>query len=924
MAETLSYNSNQKMSRPEGTGNGIGGKAENLAFLRSHGFNVPAWIVISDGVFRAFTHPIDDEIGKILGETDFSDARSMAQKATEIRRLMLSMDFSNDIKGMCLPGLDDFIDPKGFYAVRSSAEGEDSRQHSFAGQMDSILGVKGRENIMHAIRECWASAYSERALAYRHQAGMDQRDVSMAVIVQDMVFGEVSGVTFTTHPVTQSIREMLIHASYGLGEGIVSGGINADHYVMDKGSFACIDARPGDKDRMVAFDETSGKGTTTVPVNGNRRNALCLDDGVLKEITQACRDIETLYQCPQDIEWTLKDKGLYILQARPVTTFSREEFIEQHSLETVWDNSNITESYSGITSPLTFSFVRHAYYMVYLQFCQILRVPEKVISEQDYYLRNILGILNGQVYYNLKNCFRILSNLPGFNYNKQFMEEMMGVKEPVSFDIKEEKTVSAFRKYAVELPRLIKTGMSLILHFAFIDGQVKRFMKRIETSFSRYDHFDFDGVSAQALLDIYLELERDVLMHWKAPIVNDFLVMIFYGVLRRLMVTWDLDEKGSLQNDLLCGQGDVESTRPMELLLSIASEIKRSGALSERFETCSKDQLGAHFLSGGSALTPEEQSVKSRIEDYIDQYGFRCMNELKLESLSLRDDPGFLFVMLKNYLNADLKKETSDETIRIHAENHVRERLKSQVVLRIIPRKWLFDRVLNLTRKGVKFREYQRFARTKMFGLVRSIFKALGKKFHHFKMIDDPGDIFYLTREEVFSLIEGSSVCADCRGIIAARKAEYDTYADDLGQRMLTRGIVYRKPFTTGSTDDKGLGYSEKEDLYKGVSCCPGIVRGTVKVIRDQHGDLTLNGEILVAGKTDPGWVLLYPSASGLLTERGSILSHSAIVAREIGLPAIVGIPGLLDAVQTGDEVEMDAGKGTVRIIKKAASGGPV
>jgi pyruvate,water dikinase len=252
--------------------------------------------------------------------------------------------------------------------------------------------------------------------------------------------------------------------------------------------------------------------------------------------------------------------------------------------------------------------------------------------------------------------------------------------------------------------------------------------------------------------------------------------------------------------------------------------------------------------------------------------------------------------------------------IRKKAENHVHQTLKKTYVLKIIPRNLVFNRILSFSRKGVSFREYQRFARTKMFGLVRHIFSAMGRKFHDLGIIDESNDIFYLTTEEIFAFTEGHAVSKNLKGIIHLRKEEYAGYSEDLDQRIYTRGIVLRN--TLSAEPGKAVSIAE-DGVYKGTSCCPGIVRGTVKVILSPNDDMSLNDEILVAGKTDPGWVPLYPAARGVLIERGSILSHSSIVAREMGLPAIVGIPGITKILKTGDVVEMDGAAGTVRIISK-------
>jgi pyruvate,water dikinase len=355
----------------------------------------------------------------------------------------------------------------------------------------------------------------------------------------------------------------------------------------------------------------------------------------------------------------------------------------------------------------------------------------------------------------------------------------------------------------------------------------------------------------------------------------------------------------------------------MKLLLSISEDIKKDPAVLAQFMDNSFTELKERYCDlDASLLSVSELSLKKRIDHYLEEYGFRCMNELKLEEPSLMEKPDFIFMMLKNYAKVDENNTGVDEVaIKNAAEKRVREALKGKYCLKIIPRQFIFNRVLNFSRKGVSFREYQRFARTKMFGIARFVFNAMGRKFFALNVIADPKDIFWLTTEEIFSFVEGYAVSKNLKGIVSARKEEYAGYNDDLGQRIFTRGAVYTNRFKDETADR--FVFDEKEGVLRGTSCCPGIVRGRVKVIRSPNDDMSLDNEILVAGKTDPGWVPLYPAAKGVLIERGSILSHSSIVAREMGLPAIVGIPGILEVLKTGDEVEMDGAAGTVTILNR-------
>ena len=919
VASTSAPHTMDPSSWPAAGENSTGEKAENLYRLTQNGFPVPPWFVITKEAHAAFMAPLSDAIQGALDGVDWGDIKATRRASEKAQALILTADFPSHVAQALAPKLDAFEGKGRYLAVRSSALGEDSKEHSFAGQLDSFLFVRGREKVLDSIRKCWASAYTDRALAYRHRVGADPTSVAMGVVVQQMVEGEVSGVAFTMNPVTEAFDRILISATHGCCEGVVSGELDTDQFEVDKASFGIIKTQTAHKKEQRLFDASRGGGTTLAPVPEELIVPPCLTEKQVTQLAEMFRRIEGLYRFPQDIEWTLEGETVHILQARPVTTINGSEYLEKTGVETIWDNSNIVESYAGITSPLTFSFIRNGYYMVYLQFCQVLKVPARTIAAEENNLKNMIGLLNGQVYYNLKNWYRLVSHLPGYHYNKSFMEQMMGVSEAARFDASTEKQVSAFKKYTVELPKLLLSGTSLLFQFLTMRPRVFFFMRRVTRSYETYHHTDFSSISAHGLMEIFLELEEKVLMHWKAPIVNDFLIMIFYGILQRLTIAWGGDKNGTLANDLLCGQGNVESTLPMKMLLTIAREIRQDPALHEIFREETVPALKKRILEAPStSLSPAERHIKERLEAYIDAYGFRCMNELKLEEPSLKERPDFLFMMLKNYLGTDLDRPAMDESaIRDAAEETMRKRLKGTFVLKVIPRQFLFNRVLSFSKKGVAFREYQRFARTKMFGLVRCIFNAMGQKFTELGILEAPEEIFYLTTDEIFAFVEGTAVSQNIRGIAHLRQQEFAGFQDDLGQRIFTRGTVNHNTFAPEPEEPSAP--PQDGDTLTGVSCCPGVVRGRVKVIRSPNDNMGLQNEILVAGKTDPGWVPLYPAATGVLIERGSLLSHSAIVAREMGLPAIVGISGLLSTLQTGDEVEMDGAAGTVKITKRMA-----
>ena len=404
------------------------------------------------------------------------------------------------------------------------------------------------------------------------------------------------------------------------------------------------------------------------------------------------------------------------------------------------------------------------------------------------------------------------------------------------------------------------------------------------------------------LVQVYMNIERNMLGRWKAPIINDFLCMVHFGILRKLTLKWFGPELSSLQNDLLAAEGGLESAEPTRAMINLAHLAVKNEKLRQLILTVpASDAMEAVNQS-------EFKEFYGELQEYLKKYGFRCMSEMKLEEIDLITDPSYLFVCLKNYLKADtlpVEDDSREKALRLAAEKKIDLNLSG---LKRLTYLW----VLKHARKAVKNRENTRFARTRIYGVARTIFRTIGEDLAHLGAIKNPRDIFWLTLEEVFGIYNGALPCYNLDAIIDLRKTEYAKFEEEPSSRIMTRGAVYWK--NSFQTPEVVSEVSDEWDL-KGLPCSPGIVEGIVKVVIDPTDNLELNGEILVTARTDPGWVPLYPSISGLLVERGSLLSHSAIVAREMGIPAVVSIPGLTKKIKTGMRVRLDGKAGTVKIL---------
>lgn len=768
----------------------------------------------------------------------------------------------------------------GPYAVRSSAVVEDGATHSFAGQFRSVLDVR-IDALQSAVAEVRASADGPAMRAYTESRGI--ASAIPAAIIQTMVRARAAGVAFSADVIHGRRARAIVSAVPGLGEALVSGESNAD-----------------------SWETTTGGEIHTLSMAGEKP---CLGKAEILAVAALARACEDHFGLPQDIEWAIDETGrLRLLQSRPVTTLG--DLPDPDDSPCVWDNSNIVESYGGVTTPLTFSFARKAYEHVYREFCAILGVPEARRARGEEVFPRMLGLVRGRVYYNLLSWYRVLALLPGFTLNRPFMEQMMGVKEPLPDELV--ARVIAGTSVSPWQDRIaVARGLVGILRQAFaLPGMKREFLARLDDSLRL--ETPPARMSAEELAGHYRKLEEKLLRRWDAPLVNDFFAMITYGVLRSWCKAWAGDESGTAQNALLVDQGGIISAEP-------ALAIRAMGDLLRRH---ARDASGPDADSPRHALA-KVPGFREAWENYLDRFGDRCLEELKLESPTLRDDATLLW-------NAVRAGAANPPPASGKSEPHPPEEPPATALDALAARvrnplkRALFRWMAGLAARRVRDRENLRFERTRLFGRVRSIFRELGRRLAADQRLDSPDDIFYLEAEEALGLLDGTTSTQQAAAITRARRAEFDHYRATAAppDRFTTRGPLHRNTMAMTAAPEPANPLAPAGDSMTGTGASPGMRRGRVRVVGNPRDAHLQPGEILVARQTDPGWVMLFPIASGLLVEKGSLLSHSAIVSRELGLPCIVGLTGICSWLRDGDEIEMDGASGLVNVVGRA--GGPM
>ena len=880
----------------------IGKKAQNLLELAANGFNVPHFSVITNRYFKEIILKEIEMYNQEAGNNDeIKDWEAIFSGNTE-RKIenIIRIIKNHKIKEEFEKEIENALNEESYYAVRSSSIEEDSSNFSFAGQFETYLYVK-KENMLEKIKEVWISSFSNHVMKYRKEGKINNEINVPAVIIQEMVNSEKAGVGFSVNPVNNNYDEVVISGTYGLGTSIVDGDENGDLFIYNKKTKEIKKEIRTKKIRQVLDFENKKIKTEEINIEEE-----ILNDSEICELGENIINIEKYYGKPQDMEWAFEKEKLYILQSRPITTLEKTGKKTYNTI--IWDNSNIVESYPEITLPLTFSFIRKAYSDVYKRFSEITGVPAKVVeSYQDIY-DNMLGLLKGRVYYNLINWYKLLMLFPNSKGNSKFMEQMMGVKKELSEEnlnenlLEAEGKMTGFEKFRNKLEKY-KAGFTLFMNMFLIEKKAEQFYKIIDENLNGKNS-DLSNKNIKELKKYYKFLENKFLKNWEIPIINDFLVMVWFGLSKKMAEKYIKDDFEKAHNTLIAQEGNsMISVEPSKYIKKMSLMIKNDKSL--------KDEIRNIINKNEKSLIEifkltQNAEFNSTLNEYMEKFGDRTVHELKLEAPTLREEPLFLIKMIYSL--------SITENVQEHAKRNIlEEQKKIYDSLKINPiKKYLLKKTLFYAKKFIRLRENLRYERTKVFGTVRKIMKKMGVHLKNNNLINNEKDVFYLTVDEIFGLVDGSIIDVDLKKLIELRKEEYKKYETEaiLPDRFLTRGFLGENFYYEDLAGNSQL----DENTLQGTGCSKGIVKGKVKIVLNPMDTQVEDGDIVVTKSTDPSWVMVFPLLKGLIVEKGSLLSHSAIISREMNIPAIVGVQGATSILKTGDMVQFD---GSTGIIKK-------
>ena len=878
-----------------------GGKAAGLLRLRALRLPVPEFVVVPAALFAPIV----------------ANCPTTPAGLAERRARLAAFELPADALVALRPVLAAWGFPGQPVAVRSSVADEDGAAAAFPGLMDSVLSVGTWPDLRAAVARVAASAYSERALAYRRRLGLPLA-ARPAVVVQRQVAARAAGVLFSTFP--EYPQEVAIHAVAGLGEGLVNGQRVPQEYYLDKASGKMVhsvlpEEEPAQEDLAVvdtnALGGLHGEGNSASRGAGAEaatsvayppaaplpaRPTPLLSPDALAELHRLSQQLEAALGHPQDVEFAQDAAGrLWLVQARPLTQAVPEV--------TVYDNANIQESYCGVTTPLTFSFAQRAYATVYRQTMRTLGLPAAVIATHEPVITNLLALQQGRIYYNLNNWCRGLQLLPNFRQSKADMERMMGVLEPVEFVRDQRKTP---RQRLALLPRLAANLARLLWAFGQLPRRAAAFEQHVAAEYRHFYQPPLAALPPAALLTALTRLDDSLLNRWTTPIINDFRVMMANGAaVRRLRQAGLPDPEEWLSRYLSGGasaaaEAPLASLRPALALRELADRARRDYPALLPHLRAPTPRLPADVARRAPAL-------HQQVREYIAQYGDRTIGELKLETETMRTDELLVYKYLQNYLAAPDEAAPTPVlapagTLATAAAAELTARLAGPG-RRAARRTWA---ALATLQQAVARREELRLARTRLFGMYRAAYRTLGQRLAEAGTLAAPLDVFFLTETEVRAALAGGPAWMP---LVAARRAEFA--AARAAPAPAGRLLHPVRPAAPEAAPPA-------EGRLRGTGCYPGAVRGEVVVITDPAlADVgAVRGRVVAALRTDPGWAALFPGCRAVLIERGSALSHSVILLRELGIPTIINIPGLTRQLQTGQTVTLDGRTGEVAVVE--------
>jgi phosphohistidine swiveling domain-containing protein len=889
------------LSSPDATLDNAGGKGASLARLVRLGLPVPPGFLLTTEAYRRYitAYALDGVISSNLAGLSSEDPDGLERASSAIRIAFSAGNMSQQV-GSALMDAYHRLDPASSgVAVRSSATTEDLPDLSFAGQQETYLNVVGEAQLRKAVVDCWSSLWTARAIGYRLRNGLPQQEAALAVVVQRMVYSQASGVLFTANPLTGLLSEMVIDAAFGLGEALVSGQVEPDHYVVDALSGELRTLTLGGKG--TATRAKAGGGVENVQEMASDRQVLSPEK--VRRLAEAGRRIQAEYGSPQDIEWAYVGDDLYILQSRPVTSLYPVPAISFDPL-IAWFSFAAVQGIVGPMTPLGQEAAQRV----------VVGVGKKVGAKVRFEDQDILVAAGERLWIRIDDLLRnplgsrILWAALGI-VEPGTRQVLQGVVDDPRFSVGKGKLKykTLRRMFGYILPALLEMPRTLLQP----EKARGRFDARLETYLRSVsipggvDRFE-RLANAAAFLDAQGGLADALPM----------LLPLFMPVMATSLIALNLiahllppDEAGRHPISMAVLEitralpGNV--TTQMDLALwKAATRIKEDPDSRQAFRSAGASALAGAYLSGSLPSV-----ARSLMADFLSTYGMRGVGEIDLGRPRWREDPTSVLRTLQDYL--EIPPEAAPDLVferSARAADAAVERLAAEA--RRQRGGWFKEKLVLAAARRVRLllggRESPKFYAIRAMDIVRSTLLAIGRDFVEAGMILDANDLFFLHVSELAALARREQ--RDWKVLIAGRRQVYD--------RELRRRQVPRLLISDGRTFYEGIGAgSDSPQAITGSPVSPGVVEGRVRVVFDPRRAHLEQGDILVCPGTDPAWTPLFMTAGGLVMEVGGMMTHGSVVAREYGIPAVVGVHQATQRLKDGQRIRLDGSTGKIVLL---------
>jgi phosphohistidine swiveling domain-containing protein len=879
-----------------------GGKAANLGELASAGLPVPGGFCISTEAYRrAVARPeVDDLLDQLAGVSrgggNGTAVLALADRIrSAVRTAPVPPAVDAEVRQAYLA-----LGPRIPVAVRSSATAEDLPFASFAGQQDTYLNVVGVDAVLEAMRGCWASLWTDRAVQYRNANGIDHADGRLAVVVQSMVDAVVAGVMFTANPVTGRRGETVIDASPGLGEAVVSGAVNPDRFVVDAATGTISERRLGDKRLTI---RALPEGGTERVERATADAAPSLTDEQVLALVALGRRVEVHYRSPQDTEWALDGEGkVWLTQSRPITTL--------YPLPTDRSPASGARVYfcislaQGLVRPLTpmgVSALRVFSASVVGQLGApvadaLAGAPEFVEAGSRPFI-DVTGFLRGRIGHTLFP--RVLDVMEA-----RSAVVLRGLNADPRFAVASTSWLPFVRR-AVRVTVRHRIPVRFLRAVLNPDGARRR-VDRLGEQLASQLAAPAAGTADERLDDVERVLLREppLIMGTVAPVAAAGFAAL--GMAAKLLE--GIRQPGDLEAMLRGLPHNVTTEmdlRLWQLAARVRADRSEGGTAVRVLSEQPLEELTRRYRRGD--LPPV---VQTGVADILSRYGHRAVAEIDLGLPRWAEDPTYIFGVLVNYLSLtdpELAPDAQFARAAASAEE-TRLRLVAAARRRSALRGRLVAFGLSRARALAGLRELPKYDLVLMLAHARRQLAAVGADIAAAGRLADPEDVFFLTLREARQAVRG----ADLRDLVSTRRQEH---ALELRRRRVPR-VLLSDGTEPEAAAAAGRAAVDDEDVLVGTPASAGTVTGLARVVLDPVGARLQPGQILVAPSTDPGWTPLFLTAGGLVMEMGGANSHGAVVAREYGIPAVVGVPDATRRIPDGEPITVNGSVGTVSATK--------